>query len=50
MAQLVLATTRSEAAAILERDLPTRAVLMEAAKIRNVHILKQDTNEVLQLN
>lgn len=48
MAKLVLATTRNEAAAILERDPPTRNVLVEAAKTRNVHILKQDTNEVLR--
>ncbi len=49
MNSLKSVTSRDAAAAVLEREHPTRAVLVEAAKIRNVHVLKQDTVDVLRI-
>ena len=43
MKELATKSTREEAAAFLESLSPTKRTLTEAAKLREVHVVKQDT-------
>jgi hypothetical protein len=47
METLIHMPSREDAASYLEELAPNRLVLLEAAKLREVHVLKQDTNPVI---
>jgi hypothetical protein len=46
--ELVSAGTRDEAAEILAKWNPSRALILQAARIRELHIRKEDTNAALR--
>jgi hypothetical protein len=47
MEKLIHMPSREDATSYLRELAPNRLVLLEAAKLREVHVLKQDTNPVI---